>query len=162
MQLNDIAFIESLISYLISVYSDIKVCRGPVHQYLGMTMTVYSDKIELSMEKSIDSILADRGISTARACPSKGDLFSVDPNSSLLDQQKAKAFHTFVARVLYVTRKVRMDLSAIASFLSSRVQQPTEEDDKKLTKLLQYLFDLTYVPILTRHTEFTLWTDVVK
>jgi hypothetical protein len=105
-----------------------------------MTMTVYADKIELSMEKSIDIILADRNITSAYACPSYGNLFSVDPNSPLLDQQKAKEFHTFVARILYVTRKVRMDLSAIVSFLSSRVQHPTEEDDAKLTKLLHYLF----------------------
>ena len=53
-------------------------------------------------------------------------------------QEKAK-FHTLVAKLLYIAKRVRPHILLVVNFLTTRVQEPTQEDWKKLIRVLEYL-----------------------
>ena len=48
-------------------------------------------------------------------------------------------FHSYVAKMLYVAKRVRPDCLTAVSFLSTRVQAPDLDDLAKLRRLLGYL-----------------------
>ena len=49
-------------------------------------------------------------------------------------------FHYIVAKLLYVSKRARVDIDLTVSFLCTRVSKSTDEDWVKLRRLLQYLF----------------------
>ena len=51
----------------------------------------------------------------------------------------AKYFHTFVAKLLYLSKRTRPDILTLVAFLTTRVQSPTEDDRAKLHKGMRYL-----------------------
>ena len=63
----------------------------------------------------------------------------MDEASPLLDQEHAKLFHTFVAKALFAGKQSHCDLQVAVAMLCTRVKGPTEEDWKKLFRMLQYI-----------------------
>ncbi len=53
--------------------------------------------------------------------------------------EAAAAFHTIVAKALYVTKRARPDISLAIAFLMMRVRSPDIEDWEKLCHLMEYL-----------------------
>jgi len=45
-----------------------------------------------------------------------------------LSSGKAKAFHTVVAKALYVSKRARPDISLAIVFLTTRLREPDEDD----------------------------------
>ena len=66
--------------------------------------------------------------------PAKRDLFEIDNDSQSLPKDKAELFHFIVSKLLWVAKRGRLDIE-----LSTRVSCSTEEDWKKLRRLLSYL-----------------------
>ncbi len=62
-----------------------------------------------------------------------------DPKSEGLGEAKKRLFHTAVAKLLYLSKRVRPDIILIIGFLCPRVKAPTKEDWGKLCRLLGYL-----------------------
>jgi hypothetical protein len=90
------------------------------------------------MEKYLEDLL--KGIETPKAAsPATAELFSVDPNSPKLSPSRAEEFHSGVAKVLYLAKRIRPVLLPTVSFLSSRVQNPNEQDWCKLLRLFGYI-----------------------
>jgi hypothetical protein len=89
------------------------------------------------IQEAIDEcgLLIDRNAPT----PCANSLHAVDPDSPTLNRSRADTFHRTVAKLLYVGTRARPDILLTLSFLCSRVQQPTEQDEKKLRRLLEYL-----------------------
>ena len=56
-----------------------------------------------------------------------------------MDKDQKEFFHSTVARLLYLAKRVRPDLLLAISYLAKRVQQPNETDYIKLCKLIKYL-----------------------
>jgi hypothetical protein len=52
---------------------------------------------------------------------------------------KKEAFHTCVAKLLYLTQRVRPDVLTAVAFLTTRVNCPDVDDANKLHRLLKYL-----------------------
>ena len=71
--------------------------------------------------------------------PAKHDLFYVDNKSEILSKEKAEVFHHIVAKLLYVSKRARMDIDLAVAFLCTRVAKNTEEDWLKLKRLLNYI-----------------------
>jgi len=51
----------------------------------------------------------------------------------------ADKFHRIVAKLLYVTKRARVDILLAIAFLCTRVADPDVHDWKKLKRVLQYL-----------------------
>jgi len=123
--------------------------RGRVLEYLGMTLD-YSTKgkVKISMYNYIDKLLMELpsdmngGVKT----PAESHLFNVNKDAKKLQEDKAQLFHHLVAKLLYLLHRTRQYIQMAVAFLCTRVQSPEEDDYKKLTKVMQYLWahrDLT-------------------
>lgn len=132
--------INLLIKYLEKHYGKLSVNRGLNHQYLGLNFEfdIKDRCCYLSANKYILQILDDYNVRSTRTTPATANLFKVDASEELDDTQRQE-FHTTVAKLLYLARKVQPAILTAVNFLSSRVSKPTKSDLSKLYRVLMYL-----------------------
>ena len=71
--------------------------------------------------------------------PAASYLFHVRDDAAKVDANEKRRFHSMVQSLLYLSKRVRMDLLLAVSFLSTRVREPDKDDVKKLERALKYL-----------------------
>ena len=125
---------------------------GLVHDYLGMTID-YSlkDKVVFTMFDYLEDIIieAPDDLKNSRSCyPGNDDLFKVDTESPLLSHDRADLFHRLVARLLFASKRARPDIQVCIAFLCTRVKAPTEQDYKKLGKVISYVSETIHLPLV--------------
>ena len=63
-----------------------------------------------------------------------------------MSEIRMEIFHHIVAKLLYVSKRARVDIDLVVSFLCTRVSRSTKEDWGKHRKLLNYLWDTIDMP----------------
>jgi hypothetical protein len=91
------------------------------------------------MEKYVLDMLNVYDISGCAPTPATSALFVVNSDSPPLTIERKEEFHSRVAKVLYLAKRVRPDLLTTVIFLATRVNDPREEDWAKLSRLLKYI-----------------------
>ena len=134
------AMLEDVIAQLSSEFKIPSVCRGDTHSYLGMTMKFNRSQrtVSLTMESYVDDTLKMMKVVGEAASPAVQHLFSVR-DSLPLQKPQQEEFHSQVAKLLYLAKRVRPDLLVAVCFLASRVQAPGQDDLKKLQRVGKYL-----------------------
>ena len=66
-------------------------------------------------------------------------LFNVDEEAADLDKAKTEIFHSVTAKLLYIMKRVRLDIEQAMSFLIRRVSKINFEKWKKLKRCLGFL-----------------------
>ena len=66
-------------------------------------------------------------------------LFEVNKTTRKLSEKDAQSFHTIVAKLIFLCKRAQPDILTGVSFLTTRVREPDEDNDKKLSRLLKYL-----------------------
>jgi hypothetical protein len=112
---------------------------GQKQSYLGMLIAVERGVVTVDMRYYLGKILSDHDNLPVATNPGAKNSFMVDEASPILDDKGKKVFHTNVAKLLYLSKRARPDVIAVVGFLCTRVKGPTEEDMKKLKKVLGYL-----------------------
>jgi hypothetical protein len=140
-----------------------KVARGKVHKYLGMTLDFTTSKIvKVTTLEYVDEIIRSwdkacselndgyKAVSNRKriATAAPDDLFKVDEDVVKLDQAKAKAFHNITAKGIYVAKRARPDISFSIAFLTTRVKGPDIDDWRKLCHLVEYLCSTRELPLI--------------
>jgi hypothetical protein len=140
-----------------------KVARGKVHKYLGMTldfttpkvvkvtMLEYIDKIFESWDKACCELKDGYKVVSARkriATAAPDDLFKVDEDAVKLEHAAAKSFHNITAKSIYVTKRARPDISLPVAFLTTRVKGPNIDDKRKLCHMVEYLRSTRELPLI--------------
>ena len=102
----------------------LKATRGPIHDYLGMTIDFSTPgTVTFDMVNYIDKIIADfpEKITGVASSPAADHLFKIRAPSEarLLPEQQAVAFHHTVAQILFLSQ-VRFDIQTAVAFLSGR------------------------------------------
>jgi hypothetical protein len=87
----------------------------------------------------VEDLLSITNIEGTANTPAASSLFKVNKNSKPLDTQSKKQFHSMTAKLLYLSKRIRPDILTAVSFLTTRVQNPTEEDQSKLERVLKYI-----------------------
>ena len=59
--------------------------------------------------------------------------------SPLLSVSETKRFHSFVAKLLYLSKRTTPDILTLVAFFTTRVQSPTEDDRSKLHRGMGYI-----------------------
>lgn len=109
-------------------------------EYLGMIMDFsVQGKCHLTMKKYIETMMDEWKIKGKTQYPHIKDLFKINAEKKLLDEDQHKSFHRCVGKLIYLAHHCRPDILCSVIFLSSRVQEPNEDDWSKLTHLLKYL-----------------------
>ena len=130
----------------------VKVTRGKIHEYLGMKLDYSQDgKFIVDMvdyiTKMVEEYYEDQKSPTKVTSPWTDQLFQVTDKPKL-ERSKAEKFHTTVAQGLFACKRARPDISPAIAFLTTRVREPTDEDAKKLERMMAFL-DLTKQDKLT-------------
>jgi hypothetical protein len=150
-----------------SIFTDgsgeMKVARGKIHTYLGMTLDfTTTGVVSVSMINYIQDIIKEWDDTTSKlddgfervikrqkiATAAPDDLFKINEDQVKLSKEKAKSFHRIVAMMLYVTKRARPDTALSIAFLTTRVKDPDEDDWRKLGHLLYYLQRTLELPLI--------------
>jgi hypothetical protein len=81
--------------------------------------------------------IVEKRCAKARAAPD--NLFVVNEDCKKLSDEAAAAFHTIVAKALYITKRARLDISLAIVFSTTQVRSPNIENWDKLCHLMEYL-----------------------
>jgi hypothetical protein len=144
-----------------SIFEDglgaMKVHRGKVNKYLGMTLDFsHKGQCIVTMHDYLDGILkAYDGVidkykdgflpitKQRYETPAPNNLFMVNEDCEKFPEDMAADFHTIVAKTLYVTKRARPDTCLSIAFLTTRVWAPYKDDWEKLHHLMEYLRKIT-------------------
>ena len=144
------AHIDNLRKHLEQQFPEVTYHDGPVVDYVGMTIDLASRPraAVITMKQNVDEIIKD---ATARTgsytdagdkkdiTPACNDLFDINASSKPLGKQCNAYFRSMVARLLYVSKRVRPELLTAVAFLTTRVVDSTEQDMNKLTRITNYM-----------------------
>ena len=139
--------LERLVKKIEKRFGDIKPVFGKEHDYLGMGIKFLKNEqsFEINMSSHIKEAIEIFGrvfnedVSKPVGTPAGRGLFELDKQSPLLSTDKANTFHKIVAKLLFVSRRCRLDIILTIAFLCTRVSIPTVQDRIKLKRLLRYL-----------------------
>jgi hypothetical protein len=124
---------------------------GKVHEYLGMTID-YSEEnvVKFTMYDYLEDILAESpdDMKGMAVTPAHSKLFQVNQECEKLDPKTMDWFHRTVARLLFASKRARPDLQTAVAYLCTRVACPDKDDYGKLKKLIEYLRESIYLPLI--------------
>ena len=121
------------------------VKRGNKHTFVGIDIEFNSNgtTVGLSMDEYIEECINiyDDELKGLSPTPAKRDLVDEDneENTELLNEKYADKYHHTTAKLLYVAKRVRLDIDLAISFLCTRVSKPSKGDENKLKRILMYL-----------------------
>jgi hypothetical protein len=123
-------------------FGKMTVTRGKEHVFLGMNINFHENgTASIKMREYIKEAITDFGESITKSAttPAKKNLFEIDEESEKLTINNSEIFHSVVAKLLYVSKRGRLDIQLPVAFLCTRVSCSTEKDWAKLKRVLEYL-----------------------
>ncbi len=125
-------------------HGQVKTHRGKIHEYLGMTLDFSEPgKVKIKMIDYVKDMLEsfpEELPNKQVQCAAPPDLFGQNSEGDRpLERDKQEAFHTTVAKGLYLTKRARPDIQTAIAYLCTRVSNSTTADWDKLVHLLLYL-----------------------
>ena len=135
----------ALLKSITKRYKDVKSHEGSKLEYLGMSIDMTEEgSAIITMSGMEDRIVEDSALDNsgkATTSPASNNLFEIDEQSIPLEEKERKKFHAMVARLLYLSKRVRPECLLAVAFLTTRVLKATQEDAGKLQRVLKYLRD---------------------
>ena len=120
----------------------IKAIQGKKHDYLAMTLDFTTPGVlKVDMTSYVKKMIEEfpENLSGKSKCPWSENLFQVDENSNKLPEDKKKIFHTFVMKGMFLCKRARQDVLPGIVYLATRINEPNENDWKKLMRMMNYL-----------------------
>ena len=134
----DATVVTEIINKLKEHFGELQTSRGSTLTFLGIDIEIQKcGKILLSMKDQIletIELFGEKDIGTA-ATPAKLYLFDVRDDAEALDTNRAHVFHSVVAKLLYIMKRVHPDIETAISFLTTRVSCCTVDDWQKLERV---------------------------
>jgi hypothetical protein len=129
----------------------VKTKPDPVVDYLGMTLDFRcKGEVKITMNNNINQILEECRMTKGRTTPAGEHLYDIREDDARLDLDAKKTFHSIVCKVLFVAMRVKPECMTAVSFLTGRIQDPGEDDQKKLYRLLGYMYETRGTGIVLR------------
>ena len=122
-----------------AAFKEVKIVRGNEHSYLGMRVMRHEDGIDVDMETYLRDLVRACGVNQTANAPHKADLFAENDEQNALHDEDKKNYHSWVMKILYAAKRCRPDVLLATSYLSSKVQNPSERDMSNIIHLLRYL-----------------------
>lgn len=132
--------VNETLDELEKIYKKLSIKDGKEMDYLGMLVD-FSKKgfVKISMTDLIDEVLEDYPVDKVANSPAASHLFDTNPDCPKLSDRDREAFHSVVAKLLYIAKRGRPDILLAVTFLTTRVKAPDLDDQKKLLRLISYL-----------------------
>jgi hypothetical protein len=133
-------------------HKPLTVRRGVLHDYLGMTIDFSKKgKVMITMIDFIEKMLEEvpEDMNGNKQTPSQEHLFKVnDEDPEKLDESNRMIVHRHTAKLLFLSQRARPDVQTATSFLCTRVKEADTDDYKKLARVMQYLRETKYLPLI--------------
>jgi hypothetical protein len=146
---NDKTLIDDVIKYLQDEFKEITVNRGNTHSYLGMEFVFKEGQVEIKMKGYIENLLNENNIESTCVTPAGEDLFNLK-DEPLLSSVEQKSLHSLIAKLLYLSTRVRPDILLPVNFLSTRVNKYNASDKEKMMRILKYLNSTRDIGLILR------------
>ena len=98
-----------------------------------------SGRVRISMKGYVEDKLDEYEVEGCASTPATDRLFEISEGSPTLNKAQREEYHSRVAKLLYLAKRVRPDILTAVACLSTRVQSPTEQDNEKLARVLRYV-----------------------
>ena len=132
--------LKAIADSLKSKYGGITSATGAEHNFLGIHWGFrIAEQVSLSMDGYVKDIMCKYKVTKTCITPATDNLFKSDPTSPTLSKNMQEEFHSLVMTLYYLKKRVRGDILTAVSFCATRVLSPTQEDWKKLKRILSYL-----------------------
>ena len=133
--------VDDVILLMESEFGKMDVKKGDIHNFLGIGIEYLRDgraKMEMTtnLKKAVEIFGEEL---TPVTTPAKNDLMGRDEKSPKVSEERRNIFHSVVMLILYVALRTRRDLHPTSAVLSARVNDTTEEDYKKLRRMIRYI-----------------------
>jgi len=137
-------------------YPALVIKRGRVMEYLGMVFDFRQEgKVKITMDGFIDDFLRDATMFSGECdTPATESLFKVDKSAKSLSESEKELYHSMTARCLYLGKRTRPDILTAVSFLTKRVQAPTEQDLRKLARVVKYIRGTRHMGIVLEASNY--------
>jgi hypothetical protein len=112
---------------------------GDVQPFLGergVMMNFTEKEIVTFLHAFMDEIVRNAEVATIADTPAGNHLFYIEETSPKLSKEARETFHSDNAKLLYLAKRTRVDIPFSVSFLCTRVREPTEDDLRKLKRVL--------------------------
>ncbi len=124
-------------------YPDTTVGCGPKINFLGMSMDFeVNGECAVTMNGMVDDVVDKAEVDGTATTPAASTLFEVDESKTPVEcggYQGQEWFHSFVAKILYLAKRVKPECLTTVAFLATRVNKADEDDIGKLKRLVRYL-----------------------
>lgn len=114
------------------------------YDYLGVHVSHNRDTrmVEVTCDAYVTKLLDDFSEKEIKhyKSPASSDLFELNAASELLKSEKKKKYHSFVAKLLWIAMRVRLDILVAIAYLATKVHCPTEHEYGKLKRVIGYLY----------------------
>ena len=138
--------IQSVIDDLRAEFVDVTAKISADFSYLGMHIVMKKEVITVTMEGFVQELMETYEVTKGADTPATGRLFS-QPDSRLLSRLEKEMFHSVTAKLLYLALRIKPEILLAVNVLSTRVQNPTQDDKDKLERVLQYVYSTQEVGI---------------
>ena len=126
--------------------------KGLIHKYLGITID-YSipGKVVFIMFDYLEDVIVEAAEDMKNSCSyylGNNQLFNVDYDSPSLPPKDAELFHRHITRLLFASKRSRPDMQVRVAFLCTRVKLSTEQNYKKLGRVISYPKEPVHLPLV--------------
>jgi hypothetical protein len=116
---------------------------GKVHNYLQMELDYQKRGVlKVNMTKYVENMINEFPVKLGKKdvakTPAGDNLFNLGTGAEL-DTKRSKVFHTFVAKGLFLCKKIRPDIQQAILLLCTRVKDQNQADWEKLMRVMKYL-----------------------
>eukprot|EP00392_Amoebophrya_sp_AT5.2_P019502 g20358.t1 len=98
--------IDWVVSKLKDRFGDVKCNRDRDLSYLGMHIRMGGGAVIVSMRAYVEALLTEFGVTGVAASPATGNLFQTHDSAEPLSKSDSKRFHTIVAKLLYLAKRL--------------------------------------------------------
>ena len=137
---------DEIIYHIESKFGKMKIQTGNKLEYLGCLFDYSNDGyVVVTQRKHIIKVLKEYEVHKISKTPAGRNLMEIDDDSPLLSEKERQKFHSVVYQLLFITQRTRPEFMLSVNFLSGRCYVATEEDQRKLTRVIQYLKGTEYL-----------------
>jgi hypothetical protein len=137
------AEITKLKDFLMTKFPEVSFHSGTKIEYVGMTLDFESRPgvAVVTMKQMTDDIINTSNVkpNARHTSPASPSLFETDFDSPILDVPNEAFYRTFVAKLLYLSKRARPDILLPVAFLATRAHDCRQDDLMKLHRLISYV-----------------------
>jgi len=133
---------EKIRAHLVAKFGTVVFEINGKLSYLGMEIELSDKGTKIDMSFYVKQIIEDaeeKLVLTKYESPGTKETFVAHEGAGVLSEKNRVYFHSTVAKLLYLAKRARPDILTVVTYLCTRVQHATVEDEKKLGRVLGYL-----------------------